>query len=103
MFWQQVNPVLIVGMRALNRYAGAFRQFGGAARVVNMTMGDEDFLEPQAFFLKQRLDLVQVATRIYGGGEPGDVAPYHRAVLLEARDGNDGGVQCHGSTGIIAP
>ena len=71
-------------------------QFGGAAGVVEVAMREQDLLGRHARLLDAGLDALEIAAGIDHGAPLGRLVPQQRAVLLERRDGNDGGFERHG-------
>ena len=68
-------------------------QLIGAASVVDVAVGQEDFLHLQAHFLDRTQDIGDVAARIDHGTRVRDGIPKQGAVLLEGRDGDDRGLE----------
>ena len=64
-------------------------QFGGAADMVDMAMGQPDLFDGHVGLLDRRLNLRNVAAGVDHHGLSGGFAPYQRAVLLEQRYRND--------------
>jgi hypothetical protein len=85
---QAVNPELVARMRADDWQAKSGREFLGAARMVDVGMGQPDLFQRQPQLTDGVEQQVQVATGIDDGGLEGFVAPDKRAVLLESGDRN---------------
>ena len=85
---QTVDPELVALMRANDGQLVLGRQLAGAARVVDMGVGDPDGLEIQAQALHLPLDLLDISARVDDGRIHGLVAPDERAVLLKGGDGD---------------
>jgi hypothetical protein len=80
-------------MRSLDRDAEPVPQFGGAARVIDMAVGEQDLLHCHARLGDRVGDAIEVAARIDDGGPLRRLAPQEGAVLLERRDRDDDGAQ----------
>ena len=70
-------------------------QLGGAAGMIDVAVGEQDLLDRHADLGDRRLDAVEVAARVDHRALLGLLVPEQRAVLLERRDGHDGGFQRH--------
>ena len=86
-----VEQELVGDMRALDRHLQRVAQFGGAADMVDMAMGQPDLFDRDIGLLDRRLDLRHVAAGIDHHGLLGGLAPQQRAVLLEQGHRDDGG------------
>ena len=77
-------------MGALDADAKRLGQFGGTASMVEMAMGEQDFLQVRPGFRQCRLDEIEVAARVYHRRTVGPFAHQQGTVLLKRGDGNDG-------------
>ena len=94
-----VDPELVIGVGALDRHAQIARQHRGEAAMIDMAVGDEQFLDGHAIVGGDLLQPIEIAARIGEGAAHGFRAPYQGAILLERRDRHDDGLQgrlgCH--------
>ena len=67
--------------------------------MIDMAVGDEQFLDGHAIVGGNLLQPIKIAARIGKGAAHGFRAPYQGAILLERRDRHDDGLQgrlgCH--------
>jgi hypothetical protein len=67
--------------------------------MIDMAVGDEQFLDGHAILGGDLLQSIEIAARIGEGAAHGFRAPYQGAILLERRDRHDDGLQgrlgCH--------
>ncbi len=64
-------------------------QFGGAAAVIDVAVGEQDLFQRGAAALDHLEQLLEVAAGIDQRGAAGGLAHDERTVLLERSDGND--------------
>jgi hypothetical protein len=64
--------------------------------MVDVAMRQQDLLHRHAGLLDAGLDSIEVAAGIDHNAVLARLVPQQRAVLLERRDGNDGGFEGHG-------
>ena len=88
---QGIEEELVGQMRALHRHAEALAQLVGAGRVIDMAVGQQDFLDLHALLTDRRLDPVEVAAGIDDSADLGGFVPDQGAILLEGRDRDDPG------------
>jgi hypothetical protein len=109
---QALEEKAITLVRALDRHRGAARprlerllEVGGAAGVVDMAVGEQDLLGPDAELLDGGEDLPNIAPRVDDGRADGLLVPEDRAVLLERGDGDDSRLQAghRWSPSVVAP
>ena len=93
---QLVDPELVVDVRALERHAMAFREFGRLAAMVDVAVGEEDLLQPHTELAQGVIDLIEITARIEGRGRAAARAHQQRAVLLEGGHRHDGQLQRRG-------
>ena len=84
-----VDPEAFLALRAFDRHAEALRQFAGAAGMVDVAVGEQDLLDPDAEPRGGIHQQVDVAAGIDEGALHGFAAPEQGAVLLEGGDGDD--------------
>lgn len=93
---QAVDPELVTGVWTDDRQVELARQRAGAARVVDVRVGEPKGLEDQAALFHGLEQLAQVTPRVDQGRLVRGVAPDERAVLFERGDG-DGEALEHGA------
>ena len=76
-------------MRAFDRYTQFLGHHAGLAAVVDMAMGQQDFLDRRPGLRRGGLQFVEVAARIDKGSGHRLGAPQQGAILLKRRDRND--------------
>ena len=88
-----VDDGLVADMRAFDGYAQFFSQNAGLAAMVEMAVGDEQFLNLHTKIARGRLKIVQIPAGV-------DKSPFHRlgapqkgAILLQRGDGDDAALQ----------
>src|SRR5262249_17609270 len=81
---KRIGPV-----RAFDRYFELCLQAGGGADVIDMAVGQPDFLDRNTGFGNGALDVREVAAGIDDHGTLARLAPQHRAVLLKRGDLDD--------------
>ena len=81
-FLYLINPELIFRMRPFDGKVEAFREFGDAAGMIDMSMGNEDFLQRHAVLFDRAQDVVQIAAGIDHRRLVRFGAPQDGAVLL---------------------
>ena len=85
-----LDPESVFLLRPLDQHAGARRQRGHAAGMVDVAVGDEYFRQRQLLLIEKLEDALDVAARVDDRRLAGLFAPEDGAVLLEGSDGNDG-------------
>jgi hypothetical protein len=83
------NPEQIIFVRALDRDAQLVREDSGFARMVDMAVREQYFLDADACLLGGGPEPGQVAARIDEGGTHRLRAPQQGAILLKRSDGRD--------------
>jgi hypothetical protein len=63
--------------------------------MIDMRVREQDFFQRELLLLKYAENLLKIATWIDHCCAARDIAPEYGTVLLEGRDGNDGGAQGH--------
>src|SRR5689334_4620471 len=86
---QLIDPELICDVRAFNRQLESLDQRSSSAAMVEMTMGDEDFVERDVDTFDRTQNALDIAPRVYNCTTPGLLAHQQRAVLLKRRDRDD--------------
>lgn len=84
--FDQVDPVLVGGVRSLDRGAGALGHLGDPAGVIGVAVGDPDLLDGHALVAGDAQQLVDLAAGIDDRGLHRLGAPDQGAVLLQRRD-----------------
>ena len=79
------DPETVVFMRPLDRHPEFFRKDAGRAAMVDVAVGEQDFLDGDAVLGDGRAQLRQIAARIDEGTEHRPGAPDKAAVLLQRR------------------
>ena len=74
----------------------------GTAGMVDVAVGQEDLLDPDALLLDRLEDALDLAARVDHRPAPARLLPEQRAVLLEGRHRDDGGLERHGSSSEVA-
>src|SRR5262249_40434967 len=93
---QAVEQELIGDVRTLDGDAAELLlQFGGAGSVIDVPVGEQDLVDPDAGLFYAGLDAVEITTGIDDGARFGCLVPQQGAVLLKRCDGNDGGFKRH--------
>ena len=87
---QVVDQEPVIDMRTFDRQAELFRQLRRPAAVVDVAMGEQDFLQHHALLLHRIKYQLQVSAWIDHRGFVRLFAHQERAVLLERGDRNDG-------------
>lgn len=94
--WHPLNPEGVFLLRPFNGYLEASRQIGGATRVVNMSMGDEDLFDADAPLVDLGNQSIDVSTGIDNGAALACLIPEQRTVLSEGRHRDDSEFEfCH--------
>ncbi len=91
-----VDPEFVIRVRPFDRHAQPFGEHAGQPAMIDMAMGDEQFLDGHAMLLRHRHQPVDIATRIGKGAAHGFRAPQQGAILLERGDGHDDGLERRG-------
>ena len=90
----QVGPLTwgaLFEPRPAAQAATGLGQRAGLAAMIDMPVGEDDLFDRHAVMRDRRLELGQIAPRIDQRAPHGLRAPEQRAVLLQRRDGHDGG------------
>ena len=77
-------------MRPLHRHTQLFGQIGDAAHMIEMAVGNENFLDRPADLLQSGVNVVEIAARINHGHLAAGFALEKGAVLLVGSNGQDG-------------
>jgi thiol-disulfide isomerase/thioredoxin len=89
LLWQAVEPELLFALRADNRDAERFPQFGCCSDMVDMAMGQKNTFQPEIALRDFGLQAPGLTARINQRGAAPRI-PHQRAVLLIRGDGEDG-------------
>ena len=84
-----VEQEFVGDVRAFDRHLQRVAQFGGAADMVDVAVGQPDFLDADIGLLDCRLNLRNIAAGVDHHGLLGSFAPDQGAVLLKQRHRDD--------------
>src|SRR3546814_18394125 len=87
-------------MGSFDRHAQVAGEDARLAAMVDMAVGNEDLLYGDAMLLGRLPEQRQIAARIDEGAAIGRRAPEKRAILLERRDGDQGGFEGRSRSGV---
>ena len=98
---QALNPEMIFFVRSFNRQPGGFGQLRCTAGVVNVGVGEQDFLQCNALSFHRRPNAVQVPARVHDCCFVGFGTPEQGAVLFKGGDGNHTVLQGHNLPRVV--
>jgi len=97
---QGIEQELIGVVRPLDRHAAEpLLEGAGTGGMIDVAVGQQDLFGLEADAGNAVLDAREIAARIDHRPDLGVLLPQQGAILLEGRDGDDGGFQGHGLTG----
>ena len=76
-------------MRTFDLHAKPVAEIGSAARVIDVAVRQQNFLDGNSRFFDSAFDAIEIPARIDDGADLRRVIPNQRAILLERRHADD--------------
>ena len=84
-----VEPEFVGDVRSLDRQCASFREIGGAARMVDVPVRQQDLLQNDAVLIGRSEDSIYVPSGVDDRGPHRLRAPHDRTILLKRGDRDD--------------